>query len=113
MDGILRVVGAGLPRTGTRSLQVALQQLLGAGCYHMHVLFERGNVDVPAFRAALAGQQVDWPTVFAGCAAAVGWPASLFWRELAERNPADQHHRGVEGPPGELTDGPSDIGRQT
>jgi hypothetical protein len=30
-----KVVGAGLGRTGTHSLQLALQQLLGGPCYHM------------------------------------------------------------------------------
>ena len=92
MDGVtaeggLRVVGAGLPRTGTRSLQFALRQLLGAECYHMHVVFERAYADVPAWQAALDGGPVDWPALFTGCAAAVDWPASLFWRELADRYP--------------------------
>ena len=35
----LRVVGAGLGRTGTLSLQAALQQLLGGRCYHMMEVF--------------------------------------------------------------------------
>ena len=34
----LRVVGAGLPRTGTRSLKEALEHLLGGRCYHMSVI---------------------------------------------------------------------------
>lgn len=33
------MIGAGLPRTGTMSLQAALQKLLNGPCYHMlHVL---------------------------------------------------------------------------
>lgn len=87
MSDNLRIVGAGLPRTGTRSLQVALQRLLGEDCYHMATVFERDYADVPAWHAALAGEQVDWATVFAGCAAAVDWPVSAFWRELADRYP--------------------------
>lgn len=35
----LRVVGAGLARTGTTSLQQALQTLLGGACYHMSEVF--------------------------------------------------------------------------
>jgi hypothetical protein len=31
----LRVVGAGLPRTGTSSLKAALERLLGGRCFHM------------------------------------------------------------------------------
>ena len=35
----LKVVGAGLGRTGTHSLKVALEQLLGEPCYHMIEVF--------------------------------------------------------------------------
>jgi hypothetical protein len=85
--GELKVVGAGLPRTGTHSLRIALQQLLGGSCYHMSYLFERENVDVPAWQAAADGREVDWGPVFDGCTAAVDWPASAFWRELSAANP--------------------------
>ena len=37
----LRVVGAGLGRTGTTSLKAALEQLLGGPCYHMLEVRER------------------------------------------------------------------------
>ncbi|MFP6642247.1 MAG: sulfotransferase, partial [Candidatus Latescibacterota bacterium] len=33
----MKVVGAGLGRTGTYSLMTALEHLLGAPCYHMFV----------------------------------------------------------------------------
>lgn len=83
----LRVIGAGLPRTGTHSLRLALQQLLGQNCYHMSLLFERGGVDTAAWQAALDGEPVDWDAVFADCTAAVDWPVSAFWADLAERYP--------------------------
>lgn len=83
----LRVVGAGLPRTGTTSLKHALEHLLGAPCYHMSVIpthpFELGA----AWNQALAGQRPDWDQLLAGYAATVDWPASMFWRELSEANP--------------------------
>ena len=34
----LRIVGAGLPRTGTASLVVALEHLLSGRSYHMSVI---------------------------------------------------------------------------
>ena len=37
----LQVVGAGLGRTGTHSLKVAFEQLLGGPCYHMVEVFGR------------------------------------------------------------------------
>ena len=82
----LRLVGAGFPRTGTRSLTLALEQLLGGRCYHMHEVFE--NLDhVPVWRQALRGDMPDWNEFLAGYVAAVDWPASAFWPQLAEANP--------------------------
>jgi len=82
----LRVVGAGLPRTGTRSLQVALGQLLGGPCYHMVEVFEHLE-HVPTWRDAVRGQPPDWNDFLSEYDAAVDWPASAFWRELADANP--------------------------
>ena len=39
----LRVVGAGLGRTGTVSLKLALEKLLDAPCYHMMEVFGHRN----------------------------------------------------------------------
>ena len=83
----LRIVGAGLPRTGTSSLRLALEQLLGGRCYHMSVIpghpFDLGT----GWNRALAGDTPDWDELFAGYIAAVDWPASLFWRELSAAYP--------------------------
>jgi hypothetical protein len=54
----LRVIGAGLPRTGTASLRTALEVLLGAPCYHMREVFAHTE-HVPFWRQALAGQPPD------------------------------------------------------
>jgi len=82
----LRVVGAGLGRTGTHSLQIALQQLLGAPCYHMLEIIEHPEF-IPAWQDAVDGKPVDWEAVMNGYSAAVDWPAAAYWRELAEWNP--------------------------
>ena len=83
----LRVVGAGLPRTGTASLVVALEYLLGGSCYHMSVIpghpFNLGA----GWDLALAGGTPDWDELLDGFIAAVDWPASMFWRELSEAYP--------------------------
>jgi hypothetical protein len=83
----LRIVGAGLPRTGTTSLKVALEHLLGGRCYHMSVIpghpFDLG----PGWKRSLAGASPDWDQLFDGYVAAVDWPASIFWRELSEASP--------------------------
>ena len=83
----LQVVGAGLPRTGTASLVIALERLLGGRCYHMSVIsghpFDLG----PDWVLAMAGGKPDWDEVFNGFVAAVDWPASMFWQELSEEYP--------------------------
>ena len=83
----LQVVGAGLPRTGTASLGLALDHLLGGRIHHMSVIpghpFDLG-VD---WDLALAGGIPDWDQVFEGYIAAVDWPASLFYREISEAYP--------------------------
>jgi hypothetical protein len=83
---MLRVVGAGLPRTATRSLKGALELLLGGRCYHMAEVFQHLE-DVPTWRAATRGDEVDWRSFPPDSVAAVDWPASAFWRELADANP--------------------------
>ena len=83
----LRVVGAGLPRTGTRSLKNALEGLLGGRCYPMSVIpghpFDLGA----GWDEALAGGTPDWGRILDGFVAAVDRPASMFWRNLSEANP--------------------------
>ncbi|HKV67080.1 MAG TPA: sulfotransferase [Gaiellales bacterium] len=83
---MLRIVGAGLPRTGTNSLKLALERLTGGRCYHMLEVSETpGAADV--WKAAAEGQAPDWDVLLGGYVAAVDWPASAFWRELAAANP--------------------------
>jgi hypothetical protein len=82
----LRVVGAGLGRTGTNSLKVALEQLLGGPCYHMFELARR-DADTPVWRAAVRGETVDWDALLREYMASVDWPAAAFWREIWTANP--------------------------
>jgi hypothetical protein len=82
----LRVVGAGLGRTGTLSLKVALEKLLGAPCYHMVEVFAHPE-HVGAWHAAARGDMPDWHQLLRGYAAAVDWPASAFWPEIGAAFP--------------------------
>ena len=70
---MLRVVGAGLGRTGTASLKGALEQLLGGRCYHMLEVFERPP-DVSVWHAAVREEPVDWNALMAEYSACVDWP---------------------------------------
>lgn len=82
----LRVVGAGVGRTGTRSLKLALEQLLGGPCYHMVDVFAHPE-HVPHWHEAARGRMPDWSALLAGHRAAVDWPASAFYAELADAFP--------------------------
>jgi len=86
---VLRVVGAGLGRTGTNSLKLALEQLLGGRCYHMFELVQRDE-DLPVWEAAVRGEAVDWDRLMADFVATVDWPAAAYWPELYAANP-DAH----------------------
>jgi hypothetical protein len=82
----LQVVGAGVGRTGTNSLKIALEQLLGQPCHHMHEIFDH-PAEVPAWMDAIAGCPVDWSSMLVGYAALVDWPGASFWPELTAANP--------------------------
>ncbi len=81
----LKIVGAGVGRTGTNSLMVALETLLGVPCYHMYQCFVRD--DSQAWLDIGRGKTELLDEVLADCAAAVDWPASAYWEQLAEANP--------------------------
>ena len=82
----LRVVGAGLGRTGTNSLKLALERLLGEPCYHMLECVPRPeHVDVWA--SAYAGTLPDWEQLYAGFGATVDWPSGPFWAPISEAFP--------------------------
>ncbi len=80
------MVGAGLGRTGTHSLKVALEQLLGGPCYHMVEVLGRAD-QRDTWAAAVRGEEVDWATFLAPYRATVDWPAAAFWKELSEAAP--------------------------
>jgi len=78
----LRVIGAGLGRTGTTSLKAALEELLGGPCYHMFEVRERPD-DPDAWGDAFEGRPPAWSTFFDPYRATVDWPAAPFWSDLS------------------------------
>jgi hypothetical protein len=82
----LRLIGAGLPRTGTSSLREALRYLLDAPIYHMSEAFAHPE-HVPTWVAAIQGDPPVWRDFLAGYAAGVDTPFSTCWRDLAAAYP--------------------------
>jgi hypothetical protein len=82
----LRIVGAGLGRTGTHSLKIALEQLLGGPCYHMVEVFSHPE-HVPMWHAAMRNEPVDWDALYEGYVATVDWPSGGVWQPIADAYP--------------------------
>ncbi len=81
----LRVVGAGYGRTGTKSLQIALE-ILGYGpCYHMDKLLTTPE-DLPLWLSAVESGN-GWEKVFSGYQSAVDFPACLYVKGISEYFP--------------------------
>jgi hypothetical protein len=95
----LKVIGAGLGRTGTTSLKIALEMLLKGPCFHfleyrshpelmdpwqslIQTMPLRSNPDT--FRAVPLSE---WETVMPGYVACVDEPASLYWKQLSDLFP--------------------------
>lgn len=94
----MKLIGAGLPRTGTLSQKVALEMLGLAPCYHMvNVLADLDEAD--HWRRALAGE-APWDEVFDGFQATVDWPGSFFYRQLLEHYPDAKVLLSVRDPEG-------------
>lgn len=82
----LQLIGAGLPRTGTLTQKVALEQLGLAPCYHWVDLLADLDTQVPLWNSALDGD-VDWQKVFAEIPSSADWPGGYFYRELMDAFP--------------------------
>jgi hypothetical protein len=82
----LRVIGAGVGRTGTTSLKAALERLLGGRCYHMYEVFQHPD-HVPLWRDAAAGRQLPWDAIYDGFVGTVDWPGAAFWSPLSDAYP--------------------------
>lgn len=82
----LRVIGAGLGRTGTLSLKLALEYLGFMPCHHMVEFFAAMPTQLPLWLDAIDGKP-DWDVVFDGFQACVDYPACHHWRALADHYP--------------------------
>jgi hypothetical protein len=83
----LSVIGAGVGRTGTYSLKLAINQLGLGPCHHMEEVLHHMPVQVPLWSAALGGRP-DWPSIYNGYFSAVDWPTACFFRELHRAYPS-------------------------
>lgn len=81
----LNLIGAGMGRTGTASLKIALEQLGLGRCYHMTEIMQ--NPQYIKYWVNAANGNPDWDTIFDGFGATVDNPGCGFWKELASFYP--------------------------
>jgi hypothetical protein len=81
----MKVIGAGLPRTGTLSQKVALEMLGFGPCYHMVNVLT--NLPLSKQWEQALDAEVDWDEVFGEHESTVDWPGAFFYRELADAYP--------------------------
>jgi hypothetical protein len=82
----LKVIGAGLGRTGTLTLKTALEMLGFGPCHHMVEVLAHPE-QVPLWNKAYDGEPFDWEEIYAPYQATVDWPGAHFYAQLAERYP--------------------------
>jgi len=81
----LDVICAGLGRTGTSSLKLALETIGYGPCYHMQTVHQHPE-HAALWRRAMQGEP-DWPAIFGDCRAVADEPAAMFWKTLADTWP--------------------------
>jgi len=81
----LEVIGAGFGRTGTASVKLALEKLLGGPCYHMDEVL--ANPSLIATWLRVANGEPLWDELFSKYVATVDFPACSVYQELAAHHP--------------------------
>ena len=81
----LKIVGSGLGRTGTKSMQTALNMLGFGPCHHMVEVFMHPESMALWVRAS-KGEDV-WDEIFKDYSSAVDYPTAAYWREIAAKYP--------------------------
>jgi hypothetical protein len=93
----MKVIGAGVGRTGTHSLKLAINRLGLGPCHHMEEVLQNMPAQVPLWNAAV-DENPDWRAIYDGYSSAVDWPTACFFRELAEAYPGAKFVLTVRSP---------------
>ncbi len=93
----MHVIGAGVGRTGTYSLKLAINQLGLGPCHHMEEVLFNQPVQLPLWADAVKGR-ADWAAIYEGYQSAVDWPTAGFFRELSEAYPSAKFVLTVRSP---------------
>ncbi|WP_407564738.1 sulfotransferase family protein [Streptomyces sp. 184] len=83
----MKLINAGLGRTGTTSLQVALEQLGYGPCYHMFDIVGSEERLAQWESIVVDGKQPDWASVLDGFSSIVDGPPSLHYAQIMKAFP--------------------------
>ena len=89
----LEIIGAGLPRTGTTSLSLALKMLIKGECFHGSLITSLSEEEYDFWLNALDQERTEsiskaeWRYIFKYYKAALDLPIILFYKELMEAFP--------------------------
>jgi hypothetical protein len=81
----LKVVGSGLGRTGTKSMQTALGMLGFGPCHHMVEVF--AHPESMALWIDAGEGRPDWDLIFKDYQSMVDYPGAAHWRAIADHYP--------------------------
>ncbi|MFJ9821243.1 sulfotransferase family protein [Streptomyces sp. NPDC101151] len=84
---MLKLINAGLGRTGTTSLKVALERLGFGPCFHMFDVVSSEKRLKQWERIICDAQPADWDAVFDGYTSAVDGPPAVYYRQIMEAFP--------------------------
>lgn len=82
----MKVIGAGLGRTGTLSIKAALEELGFGPCYHQFEV-RKNPAHAKIWIDAARGEPVDWRKLFKDYQATVDWPGCAHYKALMEAFP--------------------------
>ncbi len=82
----IKLIGAGMWRTGTVSLKDALEDLLGAPAHHMTEVLRHPH-QTQQWLLAARGVKPNWQTLLQGYGSTLDWPSMAFWPDLHQTYP--------------------------
>jgi len=82
----IQVIGAGMARTGTLSLKLALEQLGYIKCHHMMEVMQ-SPANLVYWNEMEANRTTDFDAMLKGYQAIVDFPGSLYFKELFQQYP--------------------------
>jgi hypothetical protein len=78
----LKVINAGLGRTGTTSLKAALDRLGFGPGYHMFDIISNEDRLAQWEKIVCEGEPADWPAIYDGYTAAIDGPSAIYYQQL-------------------------------